>query len=52
MVTSWISDVTIGEQDGKLGRNKLVARQYQKTRVCLHSSAEIGCRKLLRVTRR
>ena len=31
MITSWISDVTIGEQDGKMGRNKLVARQYEKT---------------------
>ena len=48
MVTSWISDVTVGEQDGKLGRNKLVARQYEKTRVCLRSSAEIGCRKVIK----
>ena len=48
MVTSWISDVTIGEQDGKLGRNKLVARQYEKTRVCLRSSAETGCRKVIK----
>ena len=48
MVTSWISDVTIGEQDGKLGRNKLVVRQYEKTRVCLRSSAEKGCRKVIK----
>ena len=48
MVTSWISDVTVGEQDGKLGRNKLVARQYEKTRVCLCSSAEIGCKKVVK----
>ena len=48
MVTSWISDVTVGEQDGKLGRNKLVARQYEKTRVCLRSSAEIGYGKVVK----
>ena len=47
MVTSWISDVTIEEQDGKMGRNKLVARQYEKTRVCLRSSAEIGYGKVV-----
>ena len=48
MVTSWISDVTIGEQDGKLGRNKLVARQYKRTQVCLRSSAEIGYGKVVK----
>ena len=48
MVTLWIHDVTIGEQDGKLGINKLIARQYERTQVCLRSSAEIGYRKVVK----
>ena len=48
MVTSWIHDVTIGEQDGKLGINKLIARQYERMQVCLRSSAEIGYRKVVK----
>ena len=42
MVTSWIHDVTIGEQHGKPSLDKLVARQYKQTHVRLRSSAKIG----------
>ena len=42
MVTSWIHDVTVEEQHGKLSLDKLVARQYKQTQVCLRSSAKIG----------
>ena len=49
MVTSLISDVTIREQDGELRINKLVARQYEKTRDCLCSYTEEGCRKVAKI---
>ena len=49
MVTSLISDVTIREQDGELSINKLVTRQYEKTRDCLRSYTEKGCRKVARI---
>ena len=48
MVTSWIHDVTVGEQDGKPSINKLIARQYERTQVCLRSSAEIGYGKVVK----
>ena len=47
MVTSWIHDVTIGEQHGKPSLDKLVARQYKQTQVCLRSSAKIGYGKVV-----
>ena len=47
MVTSWIHDVTVEEQHGKLSLDKLVARQYKQTQVCLRSSAKIGYEKVV-----
>ena len=47
-VMSWIHDVTVGEQDGKLGRNKLVARQCERMRNRLYSFTEQGCRKVVK----
>ena len=49
MVTSLINDVTIREQDGELSINKLVARQYEKTRDRLCSYREKGCRKVVMI---
>ena len=46
-VTSWSHDVTIEEQHGKLSLDKLVARQYKQTQVCLRSSAKIGYEKVV-----
>ena len=48
MATSWISDVTIGEKDGKLSGNKLVARQCKRMRNRLNSFMEQGCRKVVK----
>ena len=46
-VTSWIHDITIEEQHGKLSLDKLVARQYKQIQVCLRSSAKIGYEKVV-----
>ena len=45
MVTSWIDDVTIREQHGKLSLDTLVAKQCKQTQVRLRSFAKIGFRK-------
>ena len=48
MVTSRINDVTIREQDGELSINKLVARQYERTRDRLCSVTEKGYREVVK----
>ena len=48
MVTSRINDVTIREQDGELGINKPVARQYKRTGDRLCSVTEKGYREVIK----